>query len=305
MPWGIPGYRWKTHGVPFFKKTGSWEIDIYAGDSPFSFAPAPGARNPVLTANDVTDIRAYFVADPFMIRENDTWFMFFEALNRQSQRGEIAFATSADGKRWKYQRVILAEPFHLSYPYVFKWHDQHYMVPESFEANAIRLYRAVEFPTRWAFVAALQAGEQYVDSSVFHAEGMWWLFTSFRTNDVLRLFNAEDLLGPWHEHPSSPVVRGDPRIARPGGRVLVFDGRVVRFAQDCLEEYGRRVRALEITKLTTSAYAEHIVSDDPISRPTRGAPRRIHHLDAHRIGERQWIACADSFRKGPVFGLRY
>ncbi len=117
------GRRWATHGVPFIKKQGSWEIDIYVGTTPFRFSTPPAVRNPVITANDVTDIRAYFVADPFMLRAGGTWFMFFEALNRGSQRGEIALATSSNGYQWKYQRVVLAEPFHLSYPYVFKWQD--------------------------------------------------------------------------------------------------------------------------------------------------------------------------------------
>jgi hypothetical protein len=98
-------YRWSTHGIPFVKKKGSWEIDIYIGDSFLSLAPTNRARNPVLTANDVRDVRAYFVADPFMVRDPDGWYMFFEVLNRASQRGEIAYATSGDGLKWKYRRV--------------------------------------------------------------------------------------------------------------------------------------------------------------------------------------------------------
>jgi hypothetical protein len=200
---------------------------------------------------------------------------------------------------------VLAEPFHLSYPYVFKWEGEHYMVPESFEANAVRLYRAVDFPSSWSFVSNLLTGDQYVDSSVCRFAGLWWLFTSSRTNDILRVFYNERLTGLWAEHPGSPVVRGDSRIARPAGRVLVFDDRVVRYTQDCMLEYGRQVRAFEITELTPSRYREHLVSENPITRSGGNRPPRIHHIDPHRIGEREWIACADSFRKGLVFGRRF
>src|SRR4051812_15377902 len=141
----------RTHDVPFVKKQGSWEIDIYVGDSPFRLGPPARVRNPVLTANDVTDIRAYFVADPFMVYVDRTWYMFFEVLNRRSHRGEIALATSGDGVKWKYQQVVLAERFHLSYPCVFTWRNEYYMIPETFQADAIRLYRALSFPTTWAF----------------------------------------------------------------------------------------------------------------------------------------------------------
>jgi hypothetical protein len=298
-------YRWRSHGVPFVKKEGSWEIDIHVGTSPFELGPDVRCRNPVLTANDVTDVRAYFVADPFMVLERSSWYMFFEVLNRHTQRGEIALATSSDGFRWRYQQVVLTEPFHLSYPHVFRWRDDYYMIPETFQARSIRLYRAVDFPTKWAFAAVLWEGEELVDSSVCHVSDLWWLFTAPPTNDVLRLFYAKDLTGPWSAHPASPIVRGDASIARPGGRVLVFDRRVVRFAQDCLGEYGRQLRAFEITDLTTVSYREHKVSDNPIMQTSWKRPRRVHHVDAHQLGDGTWIACADSFREGLVFGLRY
>ena len=59
------------------------------------------------------------VADPFMVFENGTWYMFFEAMNDFESRGVIGLATSEDGLSWQYQKIILNESFHLSYPYVF------------------------------------------------------------------------------------------------------------------------------------------------------------------------------------------
>jgi hypothetical protein len=87
--------------------------------------------------------------------------------------------------------------------------------------------------------------------------------------------------------------------------LLIFDGRVVRYAQDCAAEYGKQLRAFEVYELTTSTYSERKVSDNPVAVPKRKIPRRIHHLDAHRLDDGRWIACGDSFREGPVFGLRY
>src|SRR5215213_9172561 len=68
-----------------------WSIGIYTGDSPYRLKPA--THNPVLTRADVTDRSATFVADPFMIRHKNLWFMFFEVMTN-TDRGEIAFATS-------------------------------------------------------------------------------------------------------------------------------------------------------------------------------------------------------------------
>ena len=54
-----------------------WSIGMYAGSSPHRIFPRCGISNPVLTRDHVTDARALFVADRFIIRKGDTWFMFF------------------------------------------------------------------------------------------------------------------------------------------------------------------------------------------------------------------------------------
>jgi hypothetical protein len=104
---------------------------------------------PILSAHHVTDIPAEFVADPFMIRVRGTWHMFFEVMNARTDKGNIGLATSSNGLDSKYEQIVLAESFHLSYPYVFNSGDDFFMVPESYEAGAIRLYRADPFPLKW------------------------------------------------------------------------------------------------------------------------------------------------------------
>src|ERR1700686_2907713 len=79
-----PGQRSKDASRPW-----KWSIAIYAGESPLRLASAPGASNPVLSAGDVTDVPARFVADPFMLRVDGRWHMFFAVLNNQSNKGEI------------------------------------------------------------------------------------------------------------------------------------------------------------------------------------------------------------------------
>ena len=93
----------------------------------------------MLTAADVTDAAASLVADPFMLRHGDTWYMFFEVLESRTNRGSIGLATSPDGFHWQYQQIVLREGFHLSYPCVFWWQGDYYMVPESAKAFSVRL----------------------------------------------------------------------------------------------------------------------------------------------------------------------
>ena len=103
------------------------------------------------------------------------------------------------------------------------------MIPETSEANSIRLYKAAKFPSQWFFVGTLLEGGVYLDSSIFRHDNKWWLFTETNPEhkyDTLRLYYAENLLGPWIEHPNSPIVMGNPKIARPGGRIffIIMEG---------------------------------------------------------------------------------
>ncbi|WP_026734474.1 hypothetical protein [Fischerella sp. PCC 9605] len=52
-------------GVP--EKCNQWSIGIYIGKSLFDLYSPDQQKNPFLTRRDVSDVRAGFVADPFML----------------------------------------------------------------------------------------------------------------------------------------------------------------------------------------------------------------------------------------------
>ena len=88
------------------------------------------------------------------------------------------------------------------------------MVPESTRANAVRLYIARDFPNRWELLVTLLEGSRFADSSLFRWHDRWWLFAETSadvSHTTLRLFTAERLIGPWNEHPKSPIVAADGR----------------------------------------------------------------------------------------------
>ena len=277
-----------------------WSIGIYVGNSPLEFASPDNIINPVLSCNDVSDVPALFVADPFMIEVDHTWYMFFEVMNQQNRKGEIGLAISNNGFEWTYQEIVLTEPFHLSYPYIVKCIDEYYIIPESFQAGAIRLYKATNFPTQWAFIGNLLTGDYYADSSIFYHDNKWWLFTETNPqlkHDTLRLYYAENLMGPWFEHAGSPIIAGNAHIARPAGRVLTFNGKITRYAQDCEPIYGTQVRAFEIAVLTTTGYQERALGEGPVlmGSGTGWNESGMHHIDPHPMEDGRWIACVDGF----------
>jgi hypothetical protein len=269
---------------------------VLAGASPLKLATWDGVQNPVLTCQDVNDCKSSFVADPFMIHENGIWYMFFETMVAATGRGVISLATSPDAQKWRYEGIVLEEPFHLSYPYVFKWRGSFFMVPETLGARCVRLFRAAAFPSKWVPASDLVEGE-LADSSIFRHRSHWWMMACGRPyrHDQLRLFHAARLLGPWKEHPLSPIIDNNPHIARPGGRVIKWGCHAIRYSQDCFPTYGRQVHAFRITDLTSTTYAETPALDGPLLSPGSGWTRfGIHQVDAVRNPTGTgWIACVD------------
>lgn len=280
------------NNIPKEKVYGPWSIGIYEGATPFDLIPYPGVKNPVLTGKKCGD--AVFVADPFMITKDNKFFIFFEALNRSRNEGDIAYAESTDLKNWEYKDVVIDENFHMSFPTVFKWQGEYYMVPESHQDLSVRLYKAESFPNRWKYVKKLLSGHSFVDPAIFHYNNKWWMFVTTQFSNILNIYYADDLMGKWEAHPMNPVVKFNAHISRPGGRVIIYKGKPYRFTQDCKPYYGIQVFAFEITELTETKYSEKLVSKKPIlTKSGKGwNATGMHHVDLHKIGDK-WIGVAD------------
>jgi len=223
-------------------------------------------------------------------------FWNFEVLNANTGQGDIGLAISNDGLNWSYSQIVLDEPFHLSYPCVFKWKNEYYMIPETSQTKSIRLYKANNFPYSWSFVKTLLKGRDFVDNTIFHYNNTWWLFTGTGDDDVLRLYYSDTLFGSWTEHPNSPIINGDANIARPGGNVIIVDNRIVRYTQDDDPYYGNQVWAFEITTLTRVRYVEQRIGCRPILKGfdnwnTRG----MHQISPCRVSDNRWIASVDGY----------
>ncbi len=276
-----------------------WSIGIYEGTDPLTFSPATGVLNPIITALDITDIKARFVADPFMLWQNGAWHLFFEVLNNDRNKGEIGYAQSPDLVTWEYGGIVLKEKFHLSYPYVFAHEGETYMIPECAKSNAVRLYRASGFPIQWDYVAPLIQNKSrhapLIDPSIVRHNSHWYLFSYARKLKNLHLFTAETLTGSWKEHPASPIVTASERFSRPAGRIVSNEDCLYRYAQDDNPRYGSKVWAFKITELTPESYHEEPCPGGPVvgvgSAPWHNAG--MHNVDPHRMKDGRWFAIVD------------
>jgi hypothetical protein len=274
--------------------SGPWSIGVYTGSTPFDLSDPENISNPVITAMDINDVDAQFVADPFMVVEDTCYYIFFEILNKTTNQGDIGYAESKDAAKWKYKKVILDEKFHLSYPHIFKWENDYYLIPESEQDFSVRLYKASSFPEKWDYLGNLVNGFDFADPTIFRFKNKWWLFVSNQFSNVLNLFYSDNLLHGWKAHPMNPIIKGDMNISRPGGRVIIDNGHLYRFTQDDDPEYGLQVFAFEITDLSETSYKEIMTAKNPIVKMSGEGWNAVgmHQADLHKIGNK-WIAAVD------------
>ncbi len=234
--------------------------------------------SPTLTVGAIPGAR--LLADPFLFDAKEVLHLFFE-VQRFRERGRIHHAESNDGVRWTITGDVLAEPFHLSYPQIVESRGHCWMLPETQGAGHVRLYRAADFPSRWEFAGELWP-RPLADATVFRHAGLWWLLGTDKVDPSvqrLRLLVSDQLGRGWQEHPSSPVVTGNPRLVRSAGRPFVDRGKLWRLAQDGSQRYGGAVLRIPLIELTPSTYLEG--TPEPLLKPSGQGWMSLgmHHLD--------------------------
>lgn len=228
-----------------------------------------------LSPDPSTDIHAFtpiyppkdrIWADPHIFIHDGKFFVFIEEMRFKEDKGYISvFEIFDDGFHSKPFKV-LEEDFHLSYPQVFEWQGQIWMIPESSENKTISLYRCKHFPDQWEKHSDLLVNIDAVDTSILFDQDKCWLFCSVRPhpdaseNDELHIYFSNDLVsGEWTAHPQNPVI-SDVRRARPAGKIYRQSGRLMRPSQNCSKIYGYGFNLNAISKLNENEYQESPVT---------------------------------------------
>jgi len=281
----------------------AWLIGLVRSRS-FDEIPHSLSAQPIFAAQALSPWNGYGAADPFAIWVDGICYVFFEMLVRSQKNAVIAVASSNDLEHWQVEGIAIQEAYHLSYPFVFHYAGQIYMMPESKSQRRVDLYRAVDFPMRWEKVGPMIYG-RVMDASFVEHEGRFWMFAGWHSY-WLRLFYADSPLGPWKAH-WQPIARlYSKRDVRPGGRPVQVGGALIRFAQDNRKHYGHQLRAMQILKMNRLWFRERAWvgsitrSTEPFLSPKqdRWYSRCLHHLDIGFYNDQangHWLGFFDGY----------
>ena len=207
-------------------------------------------------------------ADPFPVVHEGRTFVFIEEQVFSEPFGHVSVMEVLPDGSHSTPRAVLERPYHLSYPFVFRWADQWYLLPESLAGGRLELLRATDFPYRWETDRIL-LDEAVVDATLAPIDGQWWMFAAKMPApdldcDELHLYRAPSPLGPWTAHPRNPV-RSDVSRSRPAGRFVFHDGSWWWPVQDGAKRYGYAVRWHRIERLDDDGLED---APGPVLRPS-------------------------------------
>ncbi|HYH08635.1 MAG TPA: hypothetical protein VEK11_16385 [Thermoanaerobaculia bacterium] len=233
-------------------------------------------------------------ADPFVISDNGKAWIFLEEYVYTEARGVISVIEARRDGTWTQPRRVLERPYHLSYPCVFRWNGNYWMVPETQENRTIELYRCVDFPMRWELDTVLFRDVNAVDATVFEHDGRWWMYYATDSGDAagfdrLWAFHAASPQGPWIPHRLNPL-ECDVFGGRPGGRPFVHQGKVVRATQVGAPWYGHAMQLRELVALTPEQWDERAIA-------TIGPEWFPHGTGTHTLNADGDCAVVDAVRR--------
>lgn len=242
-----------------------FDILVLVGEDPFNIRNKKVVNRINSSRNILSWSPVVIAADPFLAVKDDRLYLFYEEYHYRG-KGVIKMTSTNDLLTWTKPIVVLNEPFHLSYPWVFQHDGQWYMIPETQAAHEVRLYKAVnnQFDRFELDKTVLTHGMDddvpvidFCDSSIVEHDGVFYLFTTLNhgMGNELHLYYSDQFDGGYVPHPQSPLVIDD-RCGRNGGALIEHEGTLYRFAQDCVGEYGKNIHLFKVKNLSKTQYEE-------------------------------------------------
>lgn len=178
----------------------------------------------------------YWLADSLIYSCDEGVFLFVEAFDKHDNIGKLA-VLKYNGKEFSDFKIIMEKEYHLSYPYVFKFNNEYYMIPETSANNSIEIYKSYNFPYDWKKEKELLKGK-YVDTTVFEFENKFILYSYDILNHMLitgelnmtnlEIINIETKLDKLYQ-------------LRAGGNVYQKNGKYYRAIQNNEFFYGQKL----------------------------------------------------------------
>jgi len=228
----------------------------------------------------------HFLADPFLLQFEDKCYCFMENYDFIKSKASIC-AFEFNETKYKFLGNVIEESFHISFPYIFKFKSDIFMVPETSDNRDLRIYRASDFPMKWKLFNTIFKDIYCSDSMIFQYDEKWWLFTNIDPTNTgeypseLHIFYSDDpLSGKWSPHSSNPIINDIDMLRNAG--ILYQNNKIFRVSQKYgFNQYGESLFLNKINTLNINEYIETICHE--IKPSFFNNIKATHHIHSNGI----------------------
>lgn len=204
--------------------------------------------------------RRYWCADPFLINYSGEEYIFCEVMDRKESYGKIGCGKIVDGKP-TYIETIIDIGCHTSYPNLFEWNGELYMIPETVERHTIELYKCESFPSEWKKVSILMSNTNAVDTTIFKNNGELQIFIYEQDQDSRKLSIAEIDMEKYSIKNRCYVKEYNEKVGRPAGNVFKLNNELYRPTQYGINFYGEKIVFQKFSVLQYNGYLQYEESE--------------------------------------------
>lgn len=197
----------------------------------------------------------YTAADPFLFTKDGTTYLFAELFDKIDNRGKLGYCVF-DGLKFGGWKMVISESWHLSYPNIFEYAGDVYIVPEANGSNEVYCYKAVSFPDKWEKCGTILRNGRFVDTTFLEYNGRHYMFTYDISDDNRKKLLVYDIAENSADLLFGGEVSVDDSSARPGGCFFEIAGKIVRVSQDCDGDYGKALVFSELIRLDSCGFDE-------------------------------------------------
>jgi hypothetical protein len=230
----------------------------------------------------ITHSKTKFLADPFFMYENGIYYIFFEH-QEKNEPAKIGLLESTNGLNYRYWGNVIEEDFHLSFPQIFKFKKNFYILPESASLNNVVLYKAIHFPFKWKMSDTLIKNITLKDPALLLSDSLN-IITGVDQNWNQVIYKADSLFGCWSHHDAFNVRKGNE--IRPGGNFFNINGNWYLPFQNNKEGYGTGV---SLYKLGDNKFEKVIKNQLFKSETIKSFNRGMHHINVNFLNGKYYL----------------
>ncbi|MFT8804014.1 MAG: hypothetical protein ABF876_03120 [Acetobacter aceti] len=218
------------------------------------------------------------LSDPFGMWYKGDLYVVAQYYDYRTRKGVIKALRLNGMFQIMEERVVLSEPWLLSYPVLIEADGEIWMLPQACGSTKPALYRAIDFPWHWEPVPEFSFPWPAINATPANIDGQWWMFYTSPEPDsgALRIAHAKHFFGPW-QNIVSQLGKGGYLLA---GSPLAQDGRVILPTRNCTNTCDDEIQFIKAAlPLSPSSIFK---PDVTLKTPARLAPftQGLHTLSA-------------------------